>query len=253
MTELATALGADGTRARRVLIGYVPANIRSSIAFPAPRLLLAGRATPLGPRAVQSCPAVNVFENRVIVIAAPFSLRLRCVKSHSGKYNIHVVDSGTRLDRDVIERHLTVMPREFWRIDSAPVIQIALPHFFVSDEVCYLSQLPAYASDDAVTIPGRLISGRFPLHIWPRSLNLAFEWTDLEADFVMKRGEAACYLTFETERPHVPIELVAAEATPELLKYRSAIEDVVKYTSGSFSLFVEAEKIRPKYLLKPAK
>lgn len=210
-----------------VKIGYVPVNIRSSAAFPAPRIVRSTRETPLSGRAVQACPAVNDFEQRAIEVLAPFSIRIRCVKGHRGTFDFHVVDVGTRIDDDLIEQYVTFMPRKFWRSPSLPVVQIALPHIFVCDEPCYITQMPAWASARSARLPGPFISGRFPTHLWPRSLNLAFEWADLDQDFTMKRGEPVCYLYVETEKFESKILLVAGELTKELADYRSKIEDVV--------------------------
>ena len=240
----------EGTTASNfVTIGYVPVALRSSLAFPVPRLLLGTRGGPIGPRAVQACPAVNTFESRTVEILAPFSLRLRCIARDAGNFDFHLVEDGTRLDEELLQHHVTFMPRQFWRTSGSPVVQIGLPHFFVCDETCYLNQTPAWASEKSASIPGRLISGRFPTSVWPRTLNLAFEWSDFGADFVMKRGEPVCYATFETERPDRPIRLVPGTLTPELADYRSQLEDVVKYTSGSFELFHDAKSIRPSKLL----
>lgn len=169
-----------------------------------------------------------------------------------GRFNVHVVPSGTRVDEELIGAYVTIMEREFWRNEKHPVVQIALPHFFLSDDVCYATQMPAWASEQAAKIPGRFISGRYPIHLWPRSLNLAFEWVDFESDFAMKRGEPVCYLIFETEFPDRPIRLVRGKLTADLQEYRAQIENVVKYTSGSFALFKEAELLRPKSLLTEA-
>ena len=54
--------------AAKTRIGFVPQNLRGSIAFPEPRLLRKSRAKPLSRMAVQACPAVNAFEQRVIEI-----------------------------------------------------------------------------------------------------------------------------------------------------------------------------------------
>ncbi len=230
-------------------IGYVPAELSAAIAFPAPRMLLSARSQPLSRRAVQACPAVNTFESRAIEILAPFSLRLRCVDGARGAYDFHIVEDGTVPDAKVIERHVGFMARQFWRTPDAPVVQINLPHFFVCDETCYLTQAPAWASAKRALLPGMLISGRFPTDIWPRPLNLAFEWTERDQDFIMRRGEAVCYFMVETATPELPIRLVQAKLTPELQDYRKQIEDVVAYTSGAFTLFDEAKKVRPEKLL----
>lgn len=240
----------DKPRKEAVAIGYVPVDLTSAIAFPAPRILVKSRSIPLSFGAVQACPAVNTFESRTIEILAPFSLRLRCVAEAGGRYNFHLVEEGTRLDESLIRKHLTFVSRSNWRVPNAPVVQVALPHFFVCDETCFVTQTPAWASKSQVQIPGNFISGRFPTNVWPRSLNLAFEWTDFGNDLIMRRGEAVCYLTLETREPERPIRLVPAKLTAELQEYRTQIEDVAKYTSGAFNLFEAAEKVRPARLLE---
>lgn len=238
---------------RFVEIGYVPVHSKSSLAFPPPRVLLSQRLQPLSRRAVQSCPAVNTFENRTIEILAPFSIRLRCVQSDRGKFDVHVIAEGTRLDLPLVRQFVTVMPREIWRSEEAPVIQVGLPHFFVSDVECFLTQTPAWASESKNVIPGKIISGRFPTHIWPRTLNLAFEWSEQSEDLVLKRGDPCCYLLVEGPNPNLPVRLFPAAMTEELKEYRSRMEDVVKFTSGSFKLFEEAEKVRPSKLVSEIK
>lgn len=234
----------------RCKIAFVPVEERGSLAFPIPRILRSSRARPKSRRAVQSCPAVNAFERRVIEVLAPFSLRLRCRRNANGRFDVHVVDDGTRIDADLITRVVSVMPREIWRSDSYPVVQIALPHIFVSDDEVFLTQMAAWASSNAARIPGMLIGGRYPVHIWPRSLNLAFEWTNFNEDFVIRRGQPICYMFAETKHFDDSVELIEAEMTPELSSYLSKISDVVKYTSGSFDLFDRALEVRPKILVK---
>lgn len=234
----------------RLEIGFAAVNPKAELAFPFPRMLLSSRDQPLSGRAVQACPAVNTFENRVIELLAPFSLRLRCIQSADGKFNVHIIPEGTRIDSEIIKRFVSVMPRGIWRSEQFPVVQIALPHFFISDDTCYLTQTPAWASNSRNNIPGPVISGRFPTNIWPRSLNLAFEWQIFEEDLVLKRGQPCCYLLVEGSNPDIPIRLFPAELSTKLKDYREKIEGVVKFTSGSFNLFDQALKIRPQTLLE---
>ena len=198
---------------------------------------------------MQSCPAVNGFERKVIELLAPFSFQMRCTANRTGGYDFHVIEAGTRLDFELMPSLVSVMPREIWRSPDRPVVQIALPHIFVSDDELYLTQMQAWASSDAIRLPGMLIGGRFPAHIWPRSLNLAFEWSDLATDFKMKRGQPICYLFAETKHFGSKIELFEGEMTAELSSYLSKISDVVKYTSGSFNLFERAQEVRPRTLV----
>lgn len=233
----------------RLKIGFVAVDKKSSLAFPVPRVLKQTRALPLGDRAVQACPAVNTFERRCIEILAPFSIRLRCVATQEERINLHVVDSGTRIDPELVGSFVSLMPRSTWRSSKIPVVQIALPHFFICDETCYVTQTPPWASVNGVSYPGQFISGRFPTHVWPRTLNLAFEWSNLSEDFRMKRGQPVSYLLVEGADPERQIDLVEAIMTEDLQNYVKGIEGVVKFTSGSFSLFSRASEIRPPKLL----
>lgn len=233
----------------KLKIGFVSHTEHSSFAFPPPRLLLSGRTRPPSNRAVQACPAVNTHEKRIIEVLAPFSLQMRCLTNNKGGYDFHLVDQGTRIDADLISQFVSFMPREIWRNPKAPVVQITLPHIFVCDEPCYLTQLPAWASEDAANIPGQFISGRFPADVWPRSLNLSFEWSNLNSDFRMKRGSAVCYLLVETTDLTQEVSLVEASMTEDLKSYISKMDGVVKFTSGSFGLFDRARAVRPLSLL----
>lgn len=199
---------------------------------------------------MQACPAVNGLERRIIEIPAPFSLQMRCIEKIGGGFDIHLVPSGTRIDPSVVCQSVTIMPRETWRCDNAPVVQIALPHLFVSDSLTYLTQMPAWASTGAVQVPGHLIGGRFRADLWPRSLNLAFEWANRDLDFKMKRGQPACYLFPEIGDPTHEVHLVEGVMTEELRSYINKISDVVKFTTGTFSLLERASEIRPRCLLR---
>ena len=149
----------------------------------------------------------------------------------------------------MIDALVSLMPVATWRNERRPVVQIGYPFFFVADEECFVTQMPAWAAADAVHYPGPFIGGRFPTHVWPRSLNISWEWADLDQPFRMRRGQPACYLQAEPDRPDRAVRLVAGRMSTELAEYRSRIEDVVKYTSGSFELIPEVARYRPTTLL----
>ena len=94
-----------------------------------------------------------------------------------------------------------------------------------------------------------MIGGRLPIHIWPRILNFAFEWHDLDNDLILRRGQDLCYLYFGTESLRTNIQLVEIENTPELKEYRSGISSTPKFMSNTFSLFETALKRRPRKLV----
>lgn len=233
-------------------VGFVALDEIGSVAFPEPRLLRSSRTLPLSRRAVQACPAVNALERRIIEILAPFSLQIRAAKNSRGGYDFNLIEGGTRIDQDVLPKFLSFMPREIWRNENCPVIQISLPHLIISDLPLHVTQMPPWASGSGVMYPGQFIGGRFPADVWPRALNLAFEWSDIGKDFKMVRGQPACYLFLETVPADASVELVRCNMTSELRSYMAAIQDVVKFTSGSFGLFEKASQIRPKKLLSEA-
>lgn len=232
-----------------IAVGYALIVDKSHAAFPAPRIVGGSRSAPRSRRAVQSCPAVNVFEARLAEILSPFSIRLRLIKRSAESFDLHLVPDGTRLDADLVRSFVSIMPQDFWRREACPVVQIAIPYCFVCDQVCYLTQLPPYLHQSFSEFPGLFISGRFPTHIWPRTLNLAFEWIDLKRDLVINRNAPISYVLFETDDPTLPIRLVRAVVTDELKRYRAQMEDVPKFTSGSFSLMGELSERRPTTLL----
>ena len=88
-----------------------------------------------------------------------------------------------------------------------------------------------------------------PINLWPRLLNFAFEWTDLDQDLILRRGQDLCYLYFETNNLRTSVQLVEAENTKELQEYRAGISAVPKFMSNTFSLFETALKRRPEKLL----
>ena len=217
--------------------------------FPAPESLFRERTKPLSNRAVQACPAVNELERDLFVIKNAFDIRLRCTKRDSS-YDLHIVQEGTRIDDDLIPRFVFLMAPNFWRSPDKPVIQIKIPYFFISDEPCYMTQTAPHMSATSRGWPGLMISGRFPINVWPRIMNWAFEWHDLSEDLVLRRNEALCYLYFESANLRTKVNLFEVENTPELEEYRKGIAAAPKFVSNTFSLFETALQRRPKQLLK---
>ena len=97
------------------------------------------------------------------------------------------------------------------------------------------------------------MGGRFPAHIWPRPLSWGFEWYDVTKPLVLKRGEPWFYISFETENPSAHVRLVEQEMTHELEKYMTSIVDVSNYVNKTYSLFSEAQRMRPPALVKAKK
>ena len=228
---------------------FIEENIPATFIFPEPKPVKNSREAPLSNRAVQACPAVNEYERDLYVLKSAFDLRLRCIKRQDA-FDLHVVDDGTRIDEDLVARFVFLMKPDLWRQSDKPVIQLRLPYFFLSDKPCFMTQTAPHMSQSILKWPGLMISGRFPINIWPRILNWAFEWHDLEKDVVIRRNDPLCYLYFETEHLRSNPNLFEIENTPELQEYRAGLAAVPKFMSNTFSLFETALERRPKELLR---
>ena len=233
---------------KSVDIGWFIEEPAAKFIFEEPVKLFSERKKALSNRAVQACPAVNELERDLFVIKCPFDIRLQC-KKNGEAFELHVVEQGTRVDTDVISNFLMLMKPDLWRNSNFPVIQLKIPYFFLSDVPCYMTQTAPHMSSVYNKLPGMLISGRFPIHVWPRIMNWAFEWTNLDEDVVLRRGDHLCYLYFETEALRTKPNLFELELTDELVEYRRGLSATPKYMSNTFSLFETALKRRPAKLL----
>ncbi|GAA6190910.1 hypothetical protein [Phaeobacter sp. NW0010-22] len=236
-------------RPSKVDVGWYVDEPQAKFVFAEPTPLFRQRHKPLSGRAVQACPAINELERDYFAIKNPFDIRLRCLKNGDG-YDLHVVDEGTRIDYDLVSRFVYLMEPKLWRSPSSPVIQIRVPYFFLCDEPCYMTMLAPYMSASSASWPGLFIGGRLPISIWPRTLNWAFEWTDLDTDLKLRRGNDLCYLYFETNALRSKISLHELEYTKELDEFRKGITSTPKYMSNTFSLFETALERRPEKLVK---
>jgi len=232
-------------------VGWVLEPGQAEVIYAAPRRVVTGRAKPLGPKAVQSCPAVNGLEARLFVVEVPFNLRLRLVRDGGGFFGLFLVPEGTSVSAERVRGLVSLMPPDEWRSAQLPVIQIATPYSFIADEECWITQLPPMPGPSH-PLPGSMVCGRFPTHIWPRNLSWALEWENPDDDLVLRRSDPWFSVFFETTRPGERIDLVRARLTPELATYQRQIRNVVSYVSGTFGLFDEAKALRPARLLVEA-
>ena len=236
------------TKPKRVDVGWFVEEPQAKFIFEEPVRLFSERKKALSSRAVQACPAVNELERDLFVIKCPFDIRLQCRKNGEA-FELHVVEQGTRIDIDIIGNFLMLMKPDLWRDSRFPVIQLKIPYFFLSDVPCYMTQTAPHMSTVYNRLPGLLISGRFPIHVWPRIMNWAFEWTDLKNDVILRRGDHLCYLYFETAALRTEPNLFELELTDELIEFRKGLSATPKYMSNTFSLFETALKRRPEKLL----
>jgi len=217
-----------------------------------PHKLVRSDPKPAHAKSVSKCPAINDHESRFTEIKCPIDIHLRFGRDQRGAPTIVGVEGDMSSIRPqyLSKLLMPVNPTE-WRHPGRPIIQIITPYLFVADEPAYLTMLPAFNHYSASPLPGLMLGGRFPIHVWPRELVWAFEWHDTAREIHIRRGDPWFYVCFETEDPSRNARLVEAEMTPALREYTKGISGVTNYVSRTFSLFDIAKQRRPKRLLKP--
>jgi hypothetical protein len=131
------------------------------------------------------------------------------------------------------------------------VLQLRLPFFFVTDAPCMLNLLPPFLSAGIRRWPGTMAAARFPLTIWPQTLNWAFEWDRPDEALALQQGEPLAYALFEFNKPDARPTLVEAALTPELEEYRKGMQEIHHVTPRIEEVWEQAAARRPARLLVP--
>ena len=239
-----------GAHKRAVEVGWLLQTDRGSFVWDSPRVYHRSINRTKDIKSVGHCPAVNDFEAKIVEVLCPFDLHLGI--SSKSDSTIDIVNrrgEGSGIVSSVLSKLLILSPQSQWRDPKRPVFQIRTPYTFLSDDVVYLNQLPPFMEYRTAKWPGLLVGGRFPIHVWPRTLNWAFEWCETDRDLILERGQPWFYCRFETPHPQQNIQLVEAAMTPPVQRYLSGIESVAGYTAKTFSLFSIAQKRRPRKLV----
>ena len=245
--------GHEGEQRRVIDVGWLVDADKSGFIYDSPRIYQRKAPPQPSAKAVGYCPAVLDFEARHVEIPCPVDMHLRLGKDESGQYRLEFVTTPkSAAGPKVLAKLVTLNGASQWREPGRPVIQVSAPYRFVADEPVCLNQLPPIFHFRHAPLPGVMIGGRFPTHLWPRILLWAFEWHDTTQDLILKRGEPWFYLRFEAADPTRQVRLVEATMTPELRSYCDAMDGVVNYVNRSFSLFPTAERRRPPKLLSRA-
>ena len=236
-----------------VTVGWLLNDPRGSVIYgPPSRVRGVDRGAPPPAKSAARCPAILGLESRLFEIKCPFDLALDYVRDDFGRPAVRDrLGNAATLRPERIDELIHWVEEDEWRLPDRPTLQLALPYIFVADEPVYLSQWAPTFHYRAEPLPGLMLSGRFPINVWPRPLMWGFEWHDTTAPLILRRGEPLFYVQFETTPQHRAIQLVEAERTAELDEYLGMIEGVVSYVGQTFSLFKTAESRRPARLLKP--
>ena len=239
---------------RTVTVGWLLQAAKAKVLFSPPVQFSRDDPKAASPKSVQNCPASVDFDRRHFVIPVPIDISLHFVRQANGQLSLqdaNGVQSG--ISPNGLSELLVMHPQAEWRHPDRPLIQFLSPYIFVSDTPCYIVQTPPYLHYFNEPRPGVQMGGRFPIHIWPRPVSWGFEWHDVTRPLTLKRGEPWFYVRFETENPSARVRLVEQEQTPELEKYISDISDVSKFVNRTYSLFSEAQRIRPEALVREKK
>ena len=231
-------------------VGYCLIDPEAGFAFDPPRTVLSGRSAPLGPRAVQNCPAVNGLERQLVEVPSPIGLRMS-LRVQNGELGMAINPKGTIVDPEVLGKVLSVEQPQHWRDPKKPILSLKLPFFFVTDEPCMVSLLPPFLGAEMRRWPGAMVVGRYPVTDWPKRLTWSIEWEDFNAELLLSQGEPLAYASFEFDNPNKRPKLVEAAMTDTLTEYRSAIDGVHHLTDQIEELWSNARDRRPERLMVP--
>ena len=238
-------------RGRGYTVGWLPQLERTSVIWDAPKPFRQESAKNPVSKSVAQCPAVLDFDSRFFVINSPIDLHLRLsvVDGELGIANLLYDKSPVR--ESALQQMIQFQPQAEWRDPNRPIMQMLTTYVFVSDDPLYINQYPPFLHYNQAQRPGVQINGRFPIDIWPRTLQWGFEWYDMSKDLILKRGEPLFYVQFEGPDPTAPVRLIEAKRTPELMSHIESISGVTEFVSQTYSLFDNARERRPERLLFP--
>ena len=236
---------------RSIEVGWLLDTEEGGFIWSAPTRLNSDRPPARHAKSASMCPAVIEHEARFFVVPCPISAKLKLtIMPETGEAALtNAAGDKSEIRSKTLAKMIKVVASKEWRYPNRPIIQIITPYVFLADKPVFMSLLPPFNHFRAQRLPGRLIAGRLPVHIWPRPMLWAFEWIETSQELHLERGEPWFYVHFETEHPERRVRLVEAELTPQLREYMQGVRDVTNYVNRTFSLFKIASQRRPRRLL----
>lgn len=240
--------GVEGKRASRV--GWFLLAEEAAFIWDAPRALTVEKGAANSAKSANLCPAVLDHEARLYEVPCPVDIDLRLVRDAQGNLGpVSIKGAQSPVNEVGWNKLLSMTPPQHWRHPNRPILQFVTPYRFLSDDMVFMSQLPAFLSLKSNHLPGVMVGGRFAIDAWPRPLMWAFEWHDTNAPLELKRGDPWFYVKFETPNPDRKTRLFEAEVTPDLVSFCRGVDSVTNYVNKTFSLLPTARARRPKNLL----
>jgi hypothetical protein len=235
---------------RVVDIGWLLSENKGGFLYAAPRRVSRQDSPPNHAKSASYCPSVIDHEARLFEVPCPFDLEIGLRTDEKGQLTlVNALGDNSPIRPKHLGQISALVSRREWRHPDRPLVQIITPYVFLSDEPVYMTQMPPFHYYREPQLPGSLVGGRLPIHIWPRQMMWGFEWYDVKKTIKLKRGEPWFYVRFETEDPSRPVRLIHAENTPELSTYIEGLSGVTNYVRRTYSLFATAKERRPAKLL----
>lgn len=236
---------------RSFTVGWLLQTDKTSIIWDDPKRFRPEHEKNPNAKSVSQCPAVLDFDQRFFVINSPIDLHLRLSLTNGELGITNMLYDKSPIRPEALQRMVFFQPQNEWRHPDRPILQMLTSYVFVADDPIYVNQFPPFLHYSAASRPGVQINGRFPVDIWPRSLQWALEWHDMSKDLILRRGEPLFYVYFETPDPSASVRLIEAQKTPELTSYMESITGVTEWVTQTYSLFKTARERRPERLLFP--
>lgn len=231
-------------------VGWFMYEDQGAFLFIPPRPSGEGAPPPPSRKAVRSCPAVRGLEARAFDILSPYNLDL-AVERAGDRIAFYVSPNRTSVDPGQLGRVLTVNERNVWQAPDRPVVQVALPYCFVTDDEAELTQIAPIGGarfGDGIAI----VPGRFPIRSWIRPMSLAFEFQRLPGRLTLRREEPVCTLVFDGPTPAALPRLVRARKTEAVRAFMQGCVGVTARISDTPSAMARAAAARPPKLLEAA-
>lgn len=235
---------------RRVVeVGWLVWAKRTTVIFDAPRPLSRNDPPPKHAKSASVCPAVRDHEARLFEVPCAYDLQI-AIRIDGEKVGVTDLSGDmSAVRREHMREVFRISGRKEWRHPDRPILQFTAPYLFLADEPVYMTQLPPFGFYRDPPLPGLVVGGRVPIHIWPRPLTWAFEWYDTSKPLILRRGEPWYYARFETPDPSRPVRLVEAQLTPEIAEFVDGLTAVTNVVRRTFSLFGTASARRPAKLV----
>lgn len=140
-----------------------------------------------------SCPAVNDFTKKILVINSPMSCSYTFDKFGPGKENIFIqADSGNAIEINVAREST---------LNTGPTLVFALQYIFFSEESVQATFSAPYFQKAKYMEHGATIPGRFDIGQWFRPYHFEVQMWNNNGKFEIVEDEPLFYVHFETDRP----------------------------------------------------